>query len=168
MFLNSAIDLLKEFINVACLSQANCISYSFVAKSGESTSFLTSLLTSSSFSTNIICCARIIDANCILIFIQRISIGSMFSTSFIISIVSLGKYLENNPCFLALAFFFIFSGGAPVDLPPCILQRPFAIAFPLHGFPDLVFAPQCFQLFAWGLFCIYNYTTIPLYNIYSA
>ena len=48
--------------------------------------------------------------------------------------------------------FFIFFGEAPVDFPPCIRQRPLAIALFLHGFPLLVLAPQ---KFAWGLFCIY-------------
>jgi len=33
-------------------------------------------------------------------------------------------------------------GRGPVDLPPCIRQRPFFIAAARHGVPFLVFAPQ--------------------------
>jgi hypothetical protein len=33
--------------------------------------------------------------------------------------------------------------GLPVDLPPCILQRPFFIAYPRQGFPVVLqWAPQ--------------------------
>src|SRR5690625_2246340 len=43
----------------------------------------------------------------------------------------LSIYRRKSPCVNALSFFL----GAPVDLPPCILQRPFAIAQFLQGFP---------------------------------
>src|SRR5699024_5593504 len=70
-----------------------------------------------------------------------------------IATVSFGKYLANKPCVRALLFFFIFSGGAPDDLPPCKRHLPFAIEPFLHGVPALVFAPHLFL--TWGLFCIY-------------
>src|SRR5699024_2915629 len=102
-----------------------------------------------------ICCDLIIEANCILIFIQRISNGSIVSMSFTISIVSLGRYLANKPCFFAFCFPFHLVGGAPVDLPPCIRHLPFAIELFLHGLPLLVLAPHrlFFFFFAWGCFC---------------
>src|SRR5690625_5379649 len=78
----------------------------------------------------------------------------------IISSVSSGKYLANKPCFLAFLFFL----GGPVDLPPCIRQRPFAIAPFLHGVPALVFAPHNSRpFFARGRFVfldIYINTTV--------
>ena len=43
-----------------------------------------------------------------------------------------------RPCLRALEL----PIGAPVDLPPCILQRPFAIAGDWHLIPFLVLAPQ--------------------------
>src|SRR5690625_726131 len=93
--------------------------------------------------------------------VHKISNGLMSLMLFMISNVSSGRYLANNPCVLALLFFFIFSGGAPVDLPPCIRQRPFGIAQFLHDFPLLVLAPQRFLfLTAWALFCIYIHTTV--------
>src|SRR5699024_1599282 len=102
------------------------------------------------------------DANCILIFIHRLSNGSIVSMSFTISIVSFGKYLAKRPCFLAFCLPFILAGGAPVDLPPCIRHLPFAMALFLQGLPDLVLAPHklSFFLFAWGSFRIYIYTTV--------
>src|SRR5690625_5750396 len=72
-----------------------------------------------------------IDANRILMFSQSMFNASAFSISSIISSVSSGRCLAKSPCVNALSFFF----GAPVDLPPCILQRPFAIAQFLQGFP---------------------------------
>src|SRR5699024_3006445 len=129
-----------------------------------SLAFFISFIISFLSSTYIICCERIMDANCILIFIHRISNGSIDSISLTISIVSFGKYLANNPCDLALEFFFIFLGGAPVDFPPWSLHRPFpGVLVPhpaglLQGVPALVLAPQYFL--SWALFCIYIYTTV--------
>ncbi len=47
---------------------------------------------------------------------------------------------ERPPCFKA----FWLPFGAPGDDPPCIRQRPLAIAGDRHGFPLRVFAPQAF------------------------
>src|SRR5690625_1559408 len=106
-----------------------------------------------------ICCALMIEANCILMFMCNIFNGSISPISLTISSVSFGRYFANSPCLKLFLFFLIFSGGAPVDLPPCMRQRPFFIAQFLHLPPFLVLAPHLF-LIAWGLFCIYIHTTV--------
>src|SRR5690625_2370455 len=99
-------------------------------------------------------------------FVHKISNGLISLILSMISSVSFGRYLANKPCFIAFCFPFIFSGGAPVDLPPCIRQRPLGIAQFLHVFPLRVLAPQRFLfLIAWGSFCIYIYTTILMLNL---
>src|SRR5690625_736050 len=95
--------------------------------------------------------------------VHKISNGLMSLMLFMISNVSPGRYLANKPCVLALLFFFIFSGGAPVDLPPCIRQRPFGIAQFLQVPPSRVLAPHFLRLTAWALFrflLIYINTTV--------
>src|SRR5690625_4768875 len=95
------------------------------------------------------------DANCILILVHKISNGLISLIPSIISSVSFGRYFANKPCVLALLFFL----GGPVELPPCIRQRPLAIAYALHGFPVRVLAPHLF-LIVWGRFVIYIHTTV--------
>src|SRR5690625_7429654 len=101
-----------------------------------------------------------IEANCICILVHNISSGLISFILSIISSVSSGKYFANKPCFILFLFFL----GGPVDLPPCIRQRPFAIAPFLHGVPALVFAPHNSRpFFARGRFVfldIYINTTV--------
>src|SRR5690625_3958847 len=100
-----------------------------------------------------------IEANCIFMLVHNISNGLISLILSIISSVSSVRYFANNPCFLALLFFFIFLCGAPVDFPPCNLRLPLPTWFVphpaglLHGVPALVLAPQYFL--SWTLFCFF-------------
>src|SRR5690625_3075003 len=119
----------KEFINVACLSHDAWTSTWCSSLNSSERSFVLNVVWSSLLSTNIICCARIIDANCIFILVHNISSGLISLRLSIISSVSSGRYFANNPCVLALLFFL----GGPVLLPPCILHLPLAIGLFLQG-----------------------------------
>src|SRR5690625_5956999 len=65
----------KEFINVACLSHDAWTSTWCSSLNSSERSFVLNVVWSSLLSTNIICCARIIDANCIFILVHNISSG---------------------------------------------------------------------------------------------
>src|SRR5690625_2131539 len=133
----------KEFINVACLSHDAWTSTWCSSLNSAEGSFVLNVVWSSWSLTNIICCALMIEANCICIFVHNISSGLISFILSIISSVSSGKYFANKPCFILFLFFLV----GPVDLPPCIRQRPFAIAPFLHGVPALVLAPHNFRPF---------------------
>ena len=56
---------------------------------------------------------------------------------------ALSKALTSRRCALAAFVWRPWMIGLPVDLPPCILQRPFFIAYPRQGFPVVLQrAPQ--------------------------
>src|SRR5690625_3970601 len=106
-----------------------------------------------------ICCALMIDANCIFILVHSISNGFISLMLSMISSVSSGKYFANNPCVRALLFFL----GAP-PLEPWNLQtlNPGVAQF-LQRSPVLLLVAV--HLFLFGFLANYTSTTSPVHGV---